>query len=249
MGFLDDMKSEIVRSASQKGNVFALGEGEKATIRFLADAKFVIKLDIHGRFMKEDKAKGYTITCPLTYGHKDCPFHTMDETEENKRNTKSNYCFIVWDYRDATLKAFVYKANGMSPIPAIADHYENLETLLAQRFVVSRNTKKGFEIRYGMTPLNPSDFAELKEAKSQALAILPKIQPNFKDEAYIYQLIKTMYASAFAPFLLKKPLVIPAQFLQEVVDIQDTEEETSTDDLFGSAEINIEDDEFLPGEK
>jgi hypothetical protein len=250
MGDLDEMFLDIERSSNSKAGIFKLGKAEKSTVRFIADAKLVLKLPVHGRYIQGDATRGYTIPCPILYGHQECPFDSLEESKESNRSTKPHYCFLMWDFRDKLLKVFFFKASKSSPIPQLGEHLKNLGSISDRNFIVSRNSKEGYDIAYNVTNLDKSDFAELREAMRQASEITKGTRPNFADAVYVHKLLKTMVAQAFAPFLLEKKLLIPDKFIQEATS---TPSYDTFDDLFAADNANGEkmqevEDEYLPGE-
>ncbi|HTJ49424.1 MAG TPA: hypothetical protein VL443_08240 [Cyclobacteriaceae bacterium] len=259
---MDEMMGDIQAASSSKSIVFGLKKGEKANIRFLSDGQNVLKMVVHGRFVNSDRSKGYTVPCLKLYGHEDCPFCGLEESEENARNTKTNYAFVIWDYRDSKVKLFVFKPNNMSPLEQVGEAFSNYGTLTSRDFVIKRNNKDGFEIRYILTPLDPSSFKKeyAEEVKTQAVMKKTRTEKatgkktqisvpvDLNDQPSVWTFIKESYATSNCPGVLKNPPEIPPQHLKEITvsssdpfDDDDDDEETTID-----VPDDEDDDSFLP---
>ena len=153
MGMLDKIKKEIKRSSSGMSDIFYLGDGDKAKVRFLTEVEDFVEVKWHDSY--ED-----SIDAPcLKYFGADCPHCNSDN--ENLR-TRNMYCATIYNHDEGGRQIFKYAANRFSPIPALISMYETYSSILTRDFVISR-TGTSFDIDYSVVPMDKSEFKKSAE--------------------------------------------------------------------------------------
>jgi hypothetical protein len=225
MGIMEDMMAEIQNASSGKGLVFEVKKDNQAKVRFLVEGNNNIKLPIHGRFSKVDPSLNYSVICLKAMGASDCPLCEMAEDESTLRNTRVNYCSLIYDYRDSKVKAFVYKASKATPWASLTEMHSNYGTLVNRDYIIKR-TGTGFEQTYPVTPMDKSDFAYLNDAVNQVKEIMGKgVVVEFSDKPFVGKVIKQMVGKSWCASVLKTPPVVPPNALKDVRDPSDSEDD------------------------
>lgn len=175
-GLLSKIKSDVVRSGSNKSKIIYFREGQKKRIRFLQDMDDGMEIVMHDSF-----EKGITVLCRETFG-KDCEF-----CEDEDLRTRSNYCWSVYDYDDNEVKLFMFAVNRCSPIPPLMAMFENYGTLLDRDYVI---TVQGRQINktFSVIPMDKAKFRNTKAkpfSEKKVLDILLKAWP-YPDEEEDY---------------------------------------------------------------
>lgn len=172
-GLLSKIKSDVVRSGSNKSKIIYFREGQKKRIRFLQDMDDGMEIVMHDSF-----EKGITVLCRETFG-KDCEF-----CEDEDLRTRSNYCWSVYDYDDNEVKLFMFAVNRCSPIPPLMAMFENYGTLLDRDYVI---TVQGRQINktFSVIPMDKAKFRNTKAkpfSEKKVLDILLKAWPYTDEE-------------------------------------------------------------------
>lgn len=180
-GLLSKIKSDVVRSGSNKSKIIYFREGQKKRIRFLQDMDDGMEIVMHDSF-----EKGITVLCRETFG-KDCEF-----CEDEDLRTRSNYCWSVYDYDDNEVKLFMFAVNRCSPIPPLMAMFENYGTLLDRDYVI---TVQGRQINktFSVIPMDKAKFRNTKAkpfSEKKVLDILLKAWP-YTDEEEDYDDVPT----------------------------------------------------------
>lgn len=242
MSMLDDMLSEITDRGNKKGSVFELSEGQSATIRFITDADEVQRIIIHSRYVQGKKGVGYIIPCPLSYGHKKCELEGRDDRYSGgNRDSKNNFLFVVYDYRDSKIKTMCYKANMCSPLERIGNYFNDVGTLLGRDFTISRNSAKGTETRYSMKAGKASNMSD------DMLNMIDSTFPEKSKLAY-WKFERDAIAQSYHPQLLKPgEFSLPQIVLEDVENLPEGEE----DDMEKSftKKTKSKDDDFVQTSK
>lgn len=131
MGLLDQIKSEVKKSGTNKAKILFVKDGQKARVRFLSDMDDGVEIKFHDSY-----AKSISVPCQEQYG-RDCPY-----CEDEELRTRSQYAWSVWDYESKEVKLFMYPVNNCTPVPSLVALYETLGTLTDRDLVVSCSGKQ-----------------------------------------------------------------------------------------------------------
>lgn len=174
MGLLQDMKSEINKSGSNKSKVLFIKADTKKRIRFLCDFEKGISLMFHDSY-----SNGINAMCLEELGE-NCPL--CDSEIEGMRDRKM-YAWPVWDYDEKEVKIFLYAANNCSPVPALIGMYETYGTIMDRDYVISRSGK-GTTTSYSVIPMDKAKFRNEKAkapTENNMLKIIAKAFPTDVD--------------------------------------------------------------------
>lgn len=170
MGLLDEIKSDIKKSGSNKGKIFYVKEGEKRRVRFLQDMEDGIEVVFHDSF-----SQGVNVPCQERYG-RECRYCEMEGLR-----TRTFYAWTVWDYDAKETKLFMFAVNNCSPLPAIAQLYETYGTLIDRDYVIGVSGKQQNKT-YAVIPMDKEVFKKTKAAKpfseKEMLKIIDKAYPS-----------------------------------------------------------------------
>lgn len=254
-----DMMSAINSKSQQKSYEFRIKNGEKTPIRFVADGDTVLNIIVHGRFIQGDFKHGYTVPCPIAYGHPSCPLDGLEDKEgdegDNRRSTIEKWCFIIYDYRDNLVKILAHNATRASALPHIGEAFSTYGTLLGRDFVIGKSIKSGRDTTHTLMPRDKSQLEQSVIAEIKRQLTYPgrdgKMQTvDLKDKVSVHQFIKYALASTWCPEVLKTPLALPAGYLKEMSEIRSMSNGRSMADVFSSNghQSSSLDDEMLPGD-
>lgn len=178
-GLLSKIKSDVVRSGSNKSKIIYFREGQKKRIRFLQDMDDGMEVVMHDSF-----EKSIAVLCRETFG-KDCEY-----CDDEDLRTRSNYVWSVYDYDDNEVKLFMFAVNRCSPIPNLMAMYENYGTLLDRDYVIAVQGKQ-LSKTYSVIPMDKAKFRNAKAkpfSEKKTLDILLKAWPypdgNDDDDDY-----------------------------------------------------------------
>lgn len=170
MGLLDEIKSDIKKSGSNKGKIFYVKEGEKRRIRFLQDMEEGMEIVFHDSF-----SQGINVPCQERYG-RECQYCEMEGLR-----TRTFYVWAVWDYDAKETKVFMFAVNNCSPLPAIAQLYETYGTLTDRDYVIGVSGKQQNKT-YAVIPMDKAEFKRTKATKpfseKEVLKIIDKAYPS-----------------------------------------------------------------------
>lgn len=167
-GLLSKIKSDVVRSGSNKSKIIYFREGQKKRIRFLQDMDDGMEVVMHDSF-----EKSIAVICRETFG-KDCEY-----CDDEDLRTRSNYVWSVYDYDDNEVKLFMFAVNRCSPIPNLMAMYENYGTLLDRDYVIAVQGKQ-LSKTYSVIPMDKAKFRNAKAkpfSEKKTLDILLKAWP------------------------------------------------------------------------
>src|SRR6266702_2974484 len=166
-----DLMQEILQSVESKsrdlGSVFSLKAGEKKKVRFLCEGPVGLTFDFHGRFIKGEARKGWSVPCPVsfkkyadrkkitvqTYNKKNCPYCVFPNDKETSTATEQKFAWLIWNYTDGCLQAFVYKASENTPVKRLAEQYMAKKTIMDRDFWIEKQNVEA----YPATTLNKED--------------------------------------------------------------------------------------------
>lgn len=155
MGLVDDIKSQVKKSGTNKGKFLYFKSGTKVRVRFLDDMEDGHKVTFHDSF-----TAGINVPCQETFG-RECPYCDDDELR-----TRDQYAWCVWDYDAKEVKILMAPVNQCSPVPALVSMYEAYGTLCDRDFVI---TKSGQQQSTSFAVV-PMDKAKFRNEKAKALS-------------------------------------------------------------------------------
>lgn len=167
-GLLSKIKSDVVRSGSNKSKIIYFREGQKKRIRFLQDMDDGLEVVMHDSY-----EKGITVICREAFGE-DCEY-----CDDEDLRTRSNYVWSVYDYDDNEVKLFMFAVNRCSPIPPLMAMYDNYGTLLDRDYVIQVQGKQ-LSKTYSVIPMDKAKFRNAKAkplSEKKILDILLKAWP------------------------------------------------------------------------
>lgn len=175
MGLIDSMKERIKNSGVNKKEVFYIAADSKRRIRFLQELDSGYEFKFHSHWNK-----GINALCAETYG-KPCPY-CNDSDEEMKEIT--NYAFSVFDYDSNDVKILLYKATGLTPLPAFIDFFDEYGTIMDRDYTIKKSGK-GMSGNITVLPGERTTFRNAKAkpyTKNQIVKILQKAFPINEDD-------------------------------------------------------------------
>ena len=169
---VQSMKERISNSGSKKGNIFYLKKDGKCRVRFLQDMEEGTKIQFHSKYGE------FNHVC-LSYFGKKCP-----NCKNTEAKTYDSFCWTVWNYETKKKELFLFKANKLSPIPALIGMFENYGTICDRDYVIQRNGD-GFETSYSVVPMDKKKFKGEEEpiSKKKMLKILKEAFPVDEDDS------------------------------------------------------------------
>lgn len=176
MSLIDSMKERIKNSGANKKEVFYIAPDSKRRIRFLQELDSGFEFKFHSHWNK-----GINALCAETYG-KTCPY-CNDDDEEMKEYT--NYAFSIFDYDSNDVKILLYKATGLTPLPAFIDFFDEYGTIMDRDYTIKKSGK-GMSGNITVLPGERTTFRNAKAkpyTKKQIISILQKAFP-VNDEDY-----------------------------------------------------------------
>lgn len=172
MGLLDDIKTQVKKSGTNKGKFVYFKPGNKVRVRFLSDMEEGIKVPFHDSF-----ARSVNVPCQEIFG-RTCP-HCEDEELRHR----DQFMWPVWDYEANEVKLLLGAVNNASPIPALVGMYDVYGTMMDRDYVITKNGS-GTTSNFSVVPMDKVKFRNEKAkpySKTKALDLLDKAFPS--DEA------------------------------------------------------------------
>lgn len=174
---IDSMKERIKNSGANKKEVFYIAPDAKRRIRFLQELDEGYEFKFHSHWNK-----GINALCAEEYG-KDCPY-CGDSDEEMKEYT--NYAFSVFDYDANDVKILLYKATGLTPLPAFIEFFDEYGTIMDRDYTIKKSGK-GMSGNITVLPGERSTFRNKKAkpyTKKQIIKILQTAFPVNDSDMY-----------------------------------------------------------------
>lgn len=168
MGLVDKMKERIKNSGTSKREVLYFAPDSKRRIRFLTELDAGEEFIFHSSYNR-----GINSLCAETYG-KACPLCSDEDV-----TTVTNYAFSVYDYDSDSVKVLLFKATGISPIPAFIEYFENYGTMMDRDYIVKK-VGKGISGSFVVTPCDREKFKNSKVkpfGKATMVKLLAKAFP------------------------------------------------------------------------
>lgn len=175
MSLIDSMKERIKNSGANKKEVLYVAPDTKRRVRFLQELDSGFEFKFHSSFNR-----GINALCPEMYG-KECPY-----CEQNDETIKdlSFYAFSVFDYDSNGVKILLYKANGVSPLPAFIEFFDEYGTIMDRDYTIKKNGK-GMGGSFTVMPGERTTFRNGKAkpfTKKQIIKVLQKAFPVNQQE-------------------------------------------------------------------
>ena len=167
MGLLDKIKSDVVKSGSNKGKFIYFREGQKVRIRFLNDMDEGIEVKFHDSF-----ERGINVPCQELFG-RNCAY-----CEDDDLRTRSQYVWSVYDYESKEVKLFMFAVNNCSPIPALMAMYETYGTLTDRDYVITVTGKQQNKT-FSVVPMDKNKFRNEKAKPYSEKSILKMLDKAF----------------------------------------------------------------------
>lgn len=146
MGLLDDIKSEVKRSGTNKGKFLYFKSGTKVRVRFLTDMDDGMKIKFHDSYQE-----GINVPCQEIFD-RECPHCDNDDLR-----TRDQYAWCVWDYESKEVKILMAPVNQCSPVPGLVAMYEAYGTLTDRDFVITKSGQQA-QTTYSVVPMDKAKF-------------------------------------------------------------------------------------------
>src|SRR6266850_4642219 len=181
---ISDMMGRIQTRAFDKSYEFRIEPGENVKVRFLGD--IVLDINVHNRFIKGDFTRGYKTPCPKGYNHT-CLLDDLleDQNDPEGRRTVENWSFLIWDYRDSSVKILLH--SNKSLLTQIGEFFVENSSLTLTDCIIKRSVEGGLKTKYRVVfGRKDTDF----EYKAKAIEQLNEVMKigttiNFNDEILV----------------------------------------------------------------
>lgn len=172
MSLLNELKTTIKNSGSNKSKILYIRDGDKKRIRFLEDLEEGHEIIFHDSF-----ENNINVPCQEIYG-RDCPYCGSDEVR-----TRKLFAWSIWDYEANEVKILLYAVNNYTPIPQLVNFYEAYGTLVDRDYMLSVTGKQQNKT-FGVVPMDVVKFRNTKAKPLSEKALLKTIDKAFPcDEA------------------------------------------------------------------
>ena len=167
MGLVDDIKSQVKKSGTNKGKFLYFKSGTKVRVRFLDDMDDGHKITFHDSY-----TAGINVPCQETFD-RDCPYCDDDELR-----TRAQYAWSVWDYDAKEVKILMAPVNQCSPVPALVSMYEAYGTLCDRDFVITKSGQQQ-STTFSVVPMDKAKFRNEKAKPLSETAFLKVLDKAF----------------------------------------------------------------------
>ena len=168
MGLLDDIKSDVKKSGTNKGKFLYFKSGTKVRVRFLDDMEDGHKVKFHDSY-----TAGINVPCQEIFD-RECKYCDDDDLR-----TRDQYAWSVWDYDAKEVKILMAPVNQCSPVPALVSMYEAYGTLTDRDYVITKSGQQQ-STTFSVVPMDKAKFRNEKAksfSDSAFLKILDKAFP------------------------------------------------------------------------
>ena len=155
MNLIDSMKDRIKNSGTSKKDIFYVAADSKRRIRFLQELDTGAEFKFHTHW-----ERGVNALCCEVYG-KDCPY--CADTDENMKEA-TMYAWNVWDYDANKVVILLYKATGITPVPAFIEFFEEYGTICDRDYTIKK-VGKGMS---GNITVIPGEISKFKNSKAKS---------------------------------------------------------------------------------
>ena len=160
------MKAKIAASGSSKKELLYFGKDSVKRVRFLQELDTGFTFQFHN-----DWNAGILELCKDPEDHENCKLC------EQGIKVYENFAWSVWDYDSNAVRILLFKASGISPIPAFIEMYEEFGTIMEYhipvKMILLNNNYLGnvrqwqdmfFGHRQSFTPMTNPDFSKIADA-------------------------------------------------------------------------------------
>lgn len=144
------MKESIAKSGSSKKEIIYFSKDGSHRIRFLQELDEGYSFEFHN-----DYQAGIFEICADPEEHENCAGC------KNGIGTVTQYVWNVYDYDSNSVKLFMFKASGVSPIPGLIEMYEEFGTVKDRDYKIKK-VGSGTGGSYTITPLDKERFKNSK---------------------------------------------------------------------------------------
>ena len=154
MNLISAMKERIKSSGTSKKDVFYVAADSKRRIRFLQELDTGYEFKFHTHW-----ERGINALCCEHY-HQDCPY--CADTDENMKES-TMYAWNVWDYDANKVVILLYKATGITPVPAFIEFFEEYGTICDRDYTIKK-IGKGMS---GNITVIPGEISKFRNSKAK----------------------------------------------------------------------------------
>ena len=162
---IKEMKAKIAASGSSKKELLYFGKDSVKRVRFLQELDTGFTFQFHN-----DWNAGILELCKDPEEHENCKLC------EQGIKVYENFAWSVWDYDSNAVRIILFKASGISPIPAFIEMYEEFGTIMDRDYKIKK-VGQGQGGSFVVTPLDKERFSNKKAkpyTESQVHDILEK---------------------------------------------------------------------------
>lgn len=170
MGLVDDIKSQVKKSGTNKGKFLYFKSGTKVRVRFLDDIDDGHKITFHDSY-----TAGINVPCQETFD-RECPYCDDDELR-----TRDQYAWSVWDYDAKEVKILMAPVNQCSPVPALVSMFEAYGTLTDRDYVITKSGQQQ-STTFSVVPMDKAKFRNEKAKPLSESAFLKTLDKAFPCE-------------------------------------------------------------------
>lgn len=154
MDLISSMKDRIKNSGSSRKEIFYVGADSKRRIRFLQELDTGYEFKFHSHWNR-----GVNALCGDHY-NVDCPY-CADTDEDMKEVTM--YAWNVWDYDANAVRILLYKATGITPVPAFIEFFDEYGTICDRDYTIKK-VGKGMS---GNITVIPGEISKFRNGKAK----------------------------------------------------------------------------------
>lgn len=176
MDLISSMKDRIKNSGVSRKEVFYVAADSKRRIRFLQELDTGHEFKFHNHWNR-----GVNALCAEQYGE-DCPY-CSDTDEEMKEYVA--YAWNVWDYDANAVRILLYKATGITPVPAFIEFFDEYGTICDRDYTIKK-IGKGMS---GNITVIPGEISKFRNSKAkcynekQMIKLLKEAYPINSEDA------------------------------------------------------------------
>lgn len=169
MNIIKAMKEKIAKSGASKKDILYFGKDSKHRIRFIQELDAGYQFQFHN-----DWSTSIFELCKDPEDHENCKLC------EEGIAIQDNFAWSVWDYDTNTVKLILFKATGVSPVPAFIEMFEEFGTMLDRDYSIKK-VGQGQGSSFVVTPLDKERFKNKKAkpfSRNEVKDILEKAWPS-----------------------------------------------------------------------
>ena len=169
---IKQMKERIAKSGTSKRGILYIGKDSIKRVRFLDELDAGQQFQFHN-----DWDASIFQLCDDMEDHENC---AMCEQEIALQDF---FAWSVWSYDDNAVRILLYKATGVSPVPALIEMFEEFGTIKDRDYKIKK-VGQGTGGSFVVTPLDKERFKNAKAksfTKKQMIDILKEAYPAKSD--------------------------------------------------------------------